>query len=145
LGSLKGLSVAVRKLLEKGADILEAQGGGHGNALIAASLQGHKEVAEMLLEELSRTPLSWAARHGHEAPIMLLLGTGRVDVDASDGDDQTPLWRWATGNGHRVVVDGLDETIPQPSSLPHELQEATYHSLGVSVDRWADAGHLPRR
>ena len=48
--SFKGLNVTARMLLEKGADV-NAQGGRYGNALQAASSEGHKEVVQMLLEK----------------------------------------------------------------------------------------------
>ncbi|KAK4232662.1 ankyrin repeat-containing domain protein, partial [Achaetomium macrosporum] len=33
----------------------------------------------------------------------LLLGTGKVDVNATDNNGRTPL-SWAAGNGHEAVV-----------------------------------------
>ena len=49
------------------------------------------------------TPLSWAARGGHEAVVKLLVETGKVDVDSKDSDGRTPL-SWAAREGHEAVV-----------------------------------------
>jgi ankyrin repeat protein len=43
----------VQLLLEKGADV-NAQGGPFGNALHAASVQGHRAVVQLLLENGAR-------------------------------------------------------------------------------------------
>jgi ankyrin repeat protein len=67
----------VKLLLEKGADVDSKDMGG-------------------------RTPLSWAARNGHEAVVTLLLEKG-ADVHSKDKDGRTPL-SWAAGNGHEAVV-----------------------------------------
>ncbi|KAI8398630.1 hypothetical protein FOFC_19845 [Fusarium oxysporum] len=73
-----------------------------------------------------RTPLSWAAGGGHEVVVqvllktgkfnvarwpkavvrLLLLVTGKVNVDTKDGEGRTPLW-WATKKGHKAVVQLL--------------------------------------
>lgn len=46
--SFSGLSIEVGALLDQGANV-NAEGGEYGNALQAASLQGHNEIVEMLL------------------------------------------------------------------------------------------------
>jgi ankyrin repeat protein len=43
----------VKLLLNKGANV-NAQGGEHGKALVAASWRGHKEVVKLLLEQGAR-------------------------------------------------------------------------------------------
>ncbi|KAK4170565.1 hypothetical protein QBC36DRAFT_341629, partial [Triangularia setosa] len=48
--SLKGLSLAVQSLLEKGAEV-NAQGGEYGNALQAASAGGHQDIVKLLLDK----------------------------------------------------------------------------------------------
>ncbi|SCO78518.1 uncharacterized protein FRV6_02731 [Fusarium oxysporum] len=70
-----------------------------------------------------RTPLSWAAGGGHEGVIqvllktgkpdvawwpkaivrLLLLTTGKVNINTKDEEDRTPLW-WAVEGGHEAVV-----------------------------------------
>jgi ankyrin repeat protein len=49
-----------------------------------------------------QTPLSWAAKNGHEAVVKLLLEKG-AELGAKDLWGRTPLW-WATENRHEVVV-----------------------------------------
>jgi ankyrin repeat protein len=46
---------------------------------------------------------------GHEGVVKLLLETGKVDVDARNKSDQSPLF-WAAKNGHEGVVKLLLET-----------------------------------
>ena len=49
------------------------------------------------------TPLSWAARQGHESIVDLLLATRDVDPDSIDNNGRTPL-SWAAEKGHKTVV-----------------------------------------
>ena len=56
-----------------------------------------------------QTPLSWAARNGHEAIIKLLLETNRIDVNSRDKHNRTAL-SWATLKGHETIVKLLLET-----------------------------------
>jgi hypothetical protein len=48
--SLTGLIESIRMLLEKGGDV-NVQGGRHGNALQAASAEGHDQIVQRLLEK----------------------------------------------------------------------------------------------
>jgi ankyrin repeat protein len=67
-------------LLERGADV-NAQGGGYGNALQAASYMGHEAIVGLLLENGADvntqggtfgTALQAASLEGHEAIVELL-------------------------------------------------------------------------
>ncbi|KFZ03367.1 hypothetical protein V502_11004 [Pseudogymnoascus sp. VKM F-4520 (FW-2644)] len=49
------------------------------------------------------TPLSLAARDGHEALLESLLDSDIVDADSKNGVGRTPL-SWAAANGHEAVV-----------------------------------------
>ncbi|OBT50883.1 hypothetical protein VE04_08686, partial [Pseudogymnoascus sp. 24MN13] len=74
----------------------------NSNDLIIACTFGLTTAVKLLVEGKSnvnvdckgamydRTPLSWAARNGHEAVAKLLLEQG-AEVDARDADDRTPL------------------------------------------------------
>ncbi|KAH8621148.1 hypothetical protein IG631_24202 [Alternaria alternata] len=79
-------------LLDAGADV-SAQGGGHGNALQAASIWGHEQVVKMLLD--AGTDISVQGRYygnalqaasygGYEQIVKTLLNAG-ADVNAQGG------------------------------------------------------------
>src|SRR6202034_4113065 len=54
-----------------------------------------------------QTPLSWAARNGHEAVVKLLLEKG-AELETKDNNGRT-LLLWAARNGHEAVVKLLLE------------------------------------
>ncbi|KAI9803499.1 MAG: hypothetical protein M1825_001842 [Sarcosagium campestre] len=73
-------------------------------------IRGH----EMNLKDSDlRTPLSWAARSGHDAVIALFSAQNISGIDSKDNSGQTPLSH-AAGNGHEsavkllLTVDGVD-------------------------------------
>jgi ankyrin repeat protein len=53
-----------------------------------------------------RTPLSWAAKNGHDATIVLLAAQGGVDIHTKDKSCETPL-SLPTGYGHKTAVQLL--------------------------------------
>ena len=90
--SHQGLFKLVIQLLEKGADV-NAWGGGYGNALQAASANGHKAVVTLLLDKGANvntqggtygSALQAASNGGHEAVVALLLEKG-ADVNTQGG------------------------------------------------------------
>ncbi|KAK6530571.1 hypothetical protein TWF281_007414 [Arthrobotrys megalospora] len=78
-----------------------------------AAYFGMREATAILLENeynpnvedsYGRTPLSWAARNGHEMVVRLLLTKNGINGDAKDAEyGQTPLWL-ASENGHEAIV-----------------------------------------
>ncbi|MCJ1272183.1 hypothetical protein MMC22_012091 [Lobaria immixta] len=56
--------------------------------------------------EYGQTPLSYAAKYGHEAVVKLLMERDDVETDSKDNNGQTPL-SWATWNGHEAVANLL--------------------------------------
>jgi hypothetical protein len=84
-----------------------------GQAMLRARLD--------LKDGFRRTPLSWAAKNGHEAVVKQLLDKG-ADMDTRDEGGLTPL-SWAAKNGYEAVVKQLLE-----KGADLELvEEATVH------------------
>ncbi|KAI1737169.1 ankyrin repeat-containing domain protein [Xylaria scruposa] len=105
-------------LLDKGADI-EAKGYYGRTPLLLAIENGHEAVVRQLLnkgadidttdDDESKTPLTWAAEHGHKAisgtPLVYAAGNGHEAVSVYDCS-RTPLAN-ATSNGHEAIVQLL--------------------------------------
>jgi hypothetical protein len=89
-----------------------------GNSgLHLASYFGLQQTVQSLLEigaeadardSHNQSPLSWAARNGHEGVVELLVQRSDVDVNSKDSEGRTPL-SWATENGYGAVEKLLKE------------------------------------
>jgi len=81
-------------------------------------------------DDHGRTPLSWAARCGHDGAVKLLLGLEDVSPDTPDDDGRTPL-SWAAGNGHDRAVELLLEREDVSSDRPDN-----YGQTPLSLAAW---------
>ncbi|KAH0541245.1 hypothetical protein FGG08_004250 [Glutinoglossum americanum] len=77
-----------------------------GLSKIARLLLKCQSVTADSKDDYGRTPLSWAARNGHEAVVRLLAEREDVDTDSKDVFGLTPL-SWAATKGHESVVQLL--------------------------------------
>jgi ankyrin repeat protein len=110
LAAYFGVEIAVKLLLNKGADVKAAASDGQ-TPLHWASMNGHLEVAQLLLERgadidvpdsLRRMPLHRASANGHLEIVQLLL-KNRAGVNVADGHRWTPL-QLASANGHLDIA-----------------------------------------
>ncbi|XP_014555772.1 hypothetical protein COCVIDRAFT_64178, partial [Bipolaris victoriae FI3] len=66
--------------------------------------------SDKLETEYDLTPLSWAAKNGHDAVVRLLLAKDDVDPDMKDSQsNRTPL-SWAAEKGHEAIFQLLLDT-----------------------------------
>ncbi|KAF8420375.1 hypothetical protein EV426DRAFT_706146 [Tirmania nivea] len=102
-------------LIERGADIAAAGGGGY-TPLHCASEYGHQEIAKLLIERGADiaaaggdgyTPLHCASEYGHQEFAKLLIERG-ADIAAAGGDGYTPL-HCASEYGHQEIAKLLIE------------------------------------
>jgi hypothetical protein len=111
-----GHEQVVRLLLQAGAGVNAAGGGGYsGTALQRASENGHEQVVRLLLEagadvnaagggRYSSTALQQASRGGHEQVVRLLVAAGAVKPDSKD-DGTENLLSWTTEEHSEADVE----------------------------------------
>jgi hypothetical protein len=115
--SFLGLETILRSLLASDdqypalSKSVNAQGGGYGNALQAASSEGHEEVVQMLLDQGADVnaqgggygnALQAASSEGYKKVVQMLLNQG-ADVNAQGGHYGNAL-QAALGKGYKEVV-----------------------------------------
>jgi ankyrin repeat protein len=113
--ALIGLPEVVERVLDAGADVNAVGGRYSGNALCAASKEGHEMVVQVLLDagadinavggEDYGDALQAASREGHEKVVQMLLGAG-ADINATGGHYDNAL-QAASREGHERVVQIL--------------------------------------
>lgn len=108
--SQAGLIESTRLLLEQGADV-NAQGGVCGNALQAASAEGHNAMVQQLLckgADINAqggaygTALLAASYRGHDAIVQRLVEEG-AEVDLPDDTGRTALYQAASAGRESTV------------------------------------------
>jgi ankyrin repeat protein len=101
------------------------------------------------------TPLSYAAGHGHEAVVALLIEKG-AELETRDDTGRTPLW-YAAGNGHEAVVvlliekgaelETRDDTGQTPlwyaAGNGHEAVTVLLLEKGAELETRDEAGQTP--
>ena len=127
----------VEALLDKGLDIHCENRVGWGTMIVAAD-HGQLRVAEVLLQRGAdptkgtigyRRPLHFAAEHGHEGIVRLLLDQPLVDINARDHTGQTALFKAADNGRHEVVTLLLQ----QPNINPNETSDQGFTPLLQTV------------
>lgn len=103
---------------------------------MAAALQGHAEMCTKLVEagadptaidENGENSLYMAASSGQVAALEMLLGTEKLDVNATSGEGETPLIT-CSWFGHVDAVNFLIENVsvePCEGSFAHRMVNAT--------------------
>ncbi|OBT65148.1 hypothetical protein VE03_04699 [Pseudogymnoascus sp. 23342-1-I1] len=96
-----------------------------GTVLSGQNVDEYTDISSLDVQDREdRSPLSWAAKNGHEAIIRLLLATGKVEPDSRDKAGRSPLcWTikgsntlpicgapWKCGHNHKAVAKLLLST-----------------------------------
>jgi ankyrin repeat protein len=138
----------VRLLLERGAEINQADDSTGGTALHLAVARGHEEVVSLLLTSgadpsikgyRGKTALMLALLGGYVAVVLLLLRSmERRGLDERDEDGCTAVWyacRWGHADVVRaLLLAGADHTIADNDDrTPLQLAEEREHHDCVAL------------
>ncbi|RSL87112.1 hypothetical protein CEP51_002393 [Fusarium floridanum] len=149
---LCGLTLTARELMKKGADV-NAQGGMYGNALQAASSEGHLDIVRLLVEKGADVnaqggeyvnALQAASWRGHLDIVRLLVEKG-ADVNAQGGGYVNAL-QAASSEGHldivRLLVEKGADVNAQGGRYGNALQAASWRGhldiVRLLVEKGAD-------
>ncbi|KAK4198015.1 Pfs, NACHT and ankyrin domain protein [Triangularia verruculosa] len=143
-----GLVAPARDLIGKGADV-NAQGGYYGNALQAASSEGHQEIVKLLLDKGADVnaqggeygnALQAASSKGHQEIVKLLLDKG-ADINAQGGYYGNAL-QAASWRGNQEIVKLLLDKGADGGSYGNALQAASSEGhqeiIKLLLDKGAD-------
>ncbi|KAI1580556.1 Ank-2 multi-domain protein [Pyrenophora tritici-repentis] len=148
--ALLGFSTVTRLLLDKGAEV-NAQGGGYGNALQAASAGGYEQVVKTLLNAGAEVnaqggrhgnALQAASARGHKQVVKTLLDKG-AEVNAQGGHYGNALQAASRKDHEQVVKTLLDqgaEVNAQGGYYGNALQAASAEGHEQVVKMLLDAG-----
>lgn len=141
----KGDAVAVKALLDKGADV-NAKFRYGATALFKAAERGHTEVVKLLLERgadvsvqdtfYKATAMTWALDHGHVEIVRALLEKGGGSVD-------DVLMTGAREGNAELLRVALDKGGAKPATLTSALVAATNANKTDIVEALKKAGAQP--
>ncbi len=135
----------------KASKIINAQGGEYGNALQAASAEGHKKVVQQLLDKGAKinaqggeygNALQAASAKGHKEVVQQLLNKG-AEINAQDEHYGNAL-QTASTRGHKEVVQQLlnngAKINAQGGEYGNALQAASVEGHKKVVEQLLDKG-----
>lgn len=125
----------VRRSIEQGLDVDEADAGGR-TPLMMAAFEGITEVVALLLEhgaeldrrdEAGRTALMYASSGPFQETVELLVRNG-AEIDAADTAEGWTALMFAAAEGHQPVVETLLRLGANPSSADQDGETAIDHA-----------------
>uniref|UniRef100_U3FYT6 E3 ubiquitin-protein ligase MIB2 n=1 Tax=Micrurus fulvius TaxID=8637 RepID=U3FYT6_MICFL len=131
--ALKGNKLAIKKILARARQLVDAKKDDGFTALHLAALNNHKEAAEILIKEgrcdvnlrnnRNQTPLHLAVTQGHVEMVQLLVREG-ADVNSEDEDGDTAM-HIILEREHLVSIL-VEEQSDQEDSLFSKLQASGF-------------------